>query len=69
MTEPCSCGACFYFDRDNETSMPGYVFGLCRRHPPSLPPQFPHETGDRWPSVTGDDWCGEYLLDEQRGAA
>jgi len=33
--------------------------GECRRYPPS-PPDLGARTGNDWPLVQPDDWCGEY---------
>ena len=68
-----NCPECKYFEKLGETGpssmitvvnedrttapMPGHVYGLCRRYPPTA------IDGDSspWAKVTASDWCGEFI--------
>ncbi len=60
-----TCGTCVYFDvivsYENDDTPPdeGVPESICRRFPPS---------GDGWPVVLADDWCGEFrsLPDDEK---
>ena len=57
MTESKGCGLCMYYDEKSDTS------GLCRRRVPRTPCGTSFEEGQapKWPTVSVDDWCGEFL--------
>lgn len=57
-----SCDTCKYYDRDyDEDNM-----GICKRYAPH--PDNSHSDGRKsgvfvvpfWPTVSSDDWCGEW---------
>jgi len=58
------CLSCKFFDpsdweRVNEGEL--NPIGICRVKPPVIAPR--QEL--RWPTIHGDDWCGEYYMGPQ----
>lgn len=58
-----ACRSCFFFMAFLSTNRSERdTAGTCRRNPPII-----HPTADDndfsgfWPSVSGDDWCGEFV--------
>lgn len=53
-----NCASCEFFRQSEEVELE--VIGHCNRLPPAV---FVDTDGDvctGWPTVTGDDWCGEF---------
>ena len=54
-----SCSGCRYF----RPRPAPYQAGICRRTAPQIGPR-----GSEWPSVTPNDWCGEWAAMEASDA-
>lgn len=54
-----ACETCEYWEgpESSKEGTPLYVFGECRRNPPTVA-----DEGYEWPEVKRTDWCGEYTL-------
>lgn len=53
-----SCERCKFF----MPSASGLPDGTCNRHPPVI-----SNTGERWPGVSGFEWCGEFVQLQKEG--
>ena len=54
------CGACIWWvEQPDVSEAAGGPMGQCRRYPPSI--FVPTPPSIVWPSMLGDDWCGEYV--------
>lgn len=71
-----SCESCYFFlQKKNPMQLGGEVQGDCRRYPPTVhaimmkPPSGITQPGQMalqfvasWPTVKGEQWCGEYQI-------
>ena len=53
------CSNCRYFRADLDARRDGY--SRCRRNPPQIAPR-----GEQWPTVEPDDWCGQWVAQEDQ---
>ena len=64
-TKRASCGLCDFWDNSASSGASEEETGQCRRSTPG----FDSRTGLAvWPFVEVGDWCGEFVLNEDRKA-